>query len=368
MKIVMFSWKDLKHPESGGAEWVTDKYLSYLVEKGNEVELICAGFKDSKKEDSRNGYKITRLGNRLTVYPKSFFYYNKHLKGNIDVVIDQINTIPFFSPLFVKEKKIGFIHQTAREVWFYEMPSILSHIGYFIEPLLFKPYKDTKMICVSDSTAQDMHEFGVKNTVVINNGCDVKPLKKPIKKEKNTFCFVGRLTPMKRVDHAILAIAELKKQFPNVKLKIIGGNGKEKYVAKIKALVKDKNLEENVIFMGYLSFEKRNEEIAKSQAIIVPSVREGWGLIVIEANALGTPALGYNVPGLRDSIKEGVNGWLINEEKNEAQTIKRLSERLNLVLSLNDKSRKEINKKCVEHAQRFDWENSKEGFLGEIIE
>ncbi|MFA5382543.1 MAG: glycosyltransferase family 4 protein [Candidatus Micrarchaeia archaeon] len=368
MKIVMFSWKDLKHPESGGAEWVTDKYLSYLVEKGHEVELVCSGFKDSKKNDSRNGYKITRLGNRLTVYPKVFFYYKKHLKGKVDVVIDQINTIPFFTPLFVKEKKIGFIHQTAREVWFYEMPPLISHLGYFIEPLLFKPYKDIKMICVSESTAQDMKDFGVKETIVIHNGCDVEPLKKSVEKEENTFCFVGRLTSMKRVDHAILAIAELKKYFPDVKLKIIGGNGKENYVRKIKALVKEKSLEENVIFTGYLTFEKRNEEISKCNAIIVPSVREGWGLIVIEANALGTSAVGYDVQGLRDSIQDKVNGWLVKESKREAESIKRLSETLKIVLSLDNTQRSKINKRCIDYALEFKWEKSEKAFLGELIE
>ena len=362
----MFSWKDLKHPESGGAEWVTDKYLSYLVKKGHKVELVCAGFKDCEKTDIRNGYKITRLGNRLTVYPKAFFYYNKNLKNKIDLVIDQINTIPFFTPLFVKERKVGFIHQTAREVWFYEMPPVLSHLGYFIEPLLFKPYKNTKMICVSESTAQDMKDFGVKETIVIHNGCDVKPLKKPMKKEKNTFCFVGRLTPMKRVDHAILAIAELKKSIPDIKLKVIGGNGKEDYIKKIKVLVKDKNLDQNVIFMGYLPFEKRNEEIAKSQAIIVPSVREGWGLIVIEANALGTPAVGYNVAGLRDSIKENVNGWLVEEGKTEAQSIKRLSERLINILKLTRKDKEKLQVTVMNHAANLKNLNS-ENILFQVL-
>ena len=114
--------------------------------------------------------------------------------------------------------------------------------------------------------------------------------------------------------------------------------------------------------MGYLPFEKRNEEIAKSQAIIVPSVREGWGLIVIEANALGTPAIGYDVPGLRDSIKNGKNGWLIEEGKTKAQSIYRLSEKLKSILVMKDKDRKKIEKSCLEYSKQFDWEKSTKQF------
>ena len=146
MKILMLAWKDLNHPKKGGAEVVTDIYLKSLVKSGHEVTLFTAKYKDSKSQEKFNGYKIIRNGNSLSVYPKGLLYATKNQK-DFDIIIDQVNTIPFFTPLTIKkEKRVAFFHQLCKNIWFYEKSFPLSAIGYLAESLYLKLYATTKTL------------------------------------------------------------------------------------------------------------------------------------------------------------------------------------------------------------------------------
>jgi hypothetical protein len=110
MNILWFTWKDLTHPLAGGAEVVNEELAKRLVEDGNEVIFIVGGYKGMKNESTKSGYRIIRLGNRLSVYWKAYRYYKKNFIGWADIVIDEVNTIPFFCKLYVKEPNIIFAH------------------------------------------------------------------------------------------------------------------------------------------------------------------------------------------------------------------------------------------------------------------
>jgi len=120
-KILWFTWKDRKNPAAGGAELINEAMAELLAKEGYEVIFLVAGFKGAKPEETINNYKIIRLGSRWSVYWKAYRYYKKHLQGWADLVIDEVNTMPFFCKFFVKEKKILLIHQLCREIWFYQM-------------------------------------------------------------------------------------------------------------------------------------------------------------------------------------------------------------------------------------------------------
>src|SRR3990172_9551868 len=102
MKILWFNWKDRKNPLAGGAELINEEIAKRLVRDGNEVILLVAGFSGAKTEEIIDGYKVVRLGNRWTVYWQAYRYYKKYLMGWADLVIDEMNTIPFFAKFYVK--------------------------------------------------------------------------------------------------------------------------------------------------------------------------------------------------------------------------------------------------------------------------
>lgn len=353
MKILILSWRDIKSPLSGGAEIFTYENAKYWVASGHEVTWFSSDFGDCKKEENIDGIKIIRRGTELTVQYQAFRHYKKFFKGKFDLVIEQINTIPFFTPLYVKEKKITLIFQLAREVWFYEAFFPLSLLGFFGEFLYLKLYRNTPVITISESTKQDLLNLGFsKNIFILPVGISFKPLDQISEKDQNpTLISVGRLRKSKRVHHIIQALHIVKKKLPNVQLRIVGGAGKPRYIKKLNYMVRKYNLQDNIIFHGYVNEQSKQNLIKHSHAIIVTSVREGWGLVVTEANALSTPAIGYNISGLRDSIKDRKTGLLTerNKPSSLAQTI----------LSLfNEKDLNRLSKNALKCSKEFLWEKS----------
>lgn len=328
---------------------VTDHYLKMLAVDGHEATLFCPAYAGAAKKEKFHGYTIVRRGNKLTVYLEAFLYYMREARGKFDIVIDQINTIPFFTPLYVKERRIAVFYQLAAEYWFYETPPIIAHIGHFLEPIYLSLYKNTQTITISPSSKQDLDKLGFKDVTVVYVGLDVKPLKKP-KKKQPLIVYVGRVTRAKRVDHVVKAFAHLVKKLPNYRLAIIG-TGPEGYQKQLKTLTQRLDVEEKIDFLGRVNAKERNTIVARAKALVNPSIREGWGLVVLEANAMGTPAVVYDVPGLRDSVKNGENGIVISGKQNWE----------NLAYCIEKVIRTDTGYKrrlCTAYAKKFVWDNS----------
>ncbi len=348
MKILIFNWMDILNPSFGGAEVVTHEIAKRFVQEGNAVTVFTSMFKGCKKEETVDGIKIYRGGNRYTVYWEARKYYNKYFKGKYDVIIDEINTVPFFTPKFAKngEKIFVLIHQLAREFWFHETKFPVNLLGYyFLENRWLKVYKNIPTLTVSNSTKKDLESLGFKNIFVIPEGLKLKPLEKIPEKEKEpTFIFVGRLKSSKNPGDAIKAYIVLKKTIPQAKLWIIGdGYLREKY---------ELITQEGITFWGFLPEKKRNELMSRAHIILVPGIREGWGLVVTEANAMGTPAVAYDVPGLRDSVKHNITGLLCRNRKPEELAAK-------AILLLKDNILyKKLCVNSLEWSKSFSWDKS----------
>ena len=290
MKILILNWRDIKNPRAGGAEVLTHEMAKGCVRAGHKVTFFAASFKGAKPEEILDGVNIIRAGNAITVYWQAFLYYRRRFKGNVDIIIDEINTMPFFSNLYAKEKVVCHINQLAREVWFYESVFPISLLGYILEPFFLKSYRSNDVITISESTKKDLINLGFKEDKIktIPMGIDFKPLDAlPKKEETPTLIYVGRLKKSKRVDHIIEAYKKAKNKAKNLNLWIVG-NGDSSYKKHLYSLAKG---EKGIKFFHNLSNEDKLKRMARVHLIVVASVREGWGLIVTEANAMGTPAV-----------------------------------------------------------------------------
>jgi glycosyltransferase involved in cell wall biosynthesis len=145
---------------------------------------------------------------------------------------------------------------------------------------------------------------------------------------------------------------EVKKKIPDTKLIMIGrGPEEERLKRTAKGL-------EGIIFAGWVGEEEKFSLLRKAHLLLVPSVREGFGINVIEAAAAGTPAIGYDVPGLRDSIRDGETGYLVHSMEEGASRIVKL---------LNDRCLYErMTLACTRYAKDFDWDKRVEEFWGII--
>jgi glycosyltransferase involved in cell wall biosynthesis len=115
-----------------------------------------------------------------------------------------------------------------------------------------------------------------------------------------------------------------------------------------------------VRFFGKLTEEEKFDLLTRAHIIIVPGVREGWGLVVTEANATGTPAVAYDVAGLKDSVRNNVTGVLV-----PFGDIERLSEEI-IILLENDGLRKNLASKALEWSRHFSWDHTAREFMNII--
>jgi len=357
MKILILNWRDIKNPRAGGAEVLTHELAKGWVAAGHEVTFFSSFFKGAKKRENVDGVSIIRAGNAISVYWQAYCYYKKEFKGKFDLIIDEINTIPFFSNVYAKEKVVCHINQLAKEVWFYESVFPVSLFGYLMEPLILRSYRNQPVITISESTKEDLLKSGFRENkiFIIPMGIEFKPLNSlPEKEELPTLIYVGRLKKSKRVHYIIEAYKLAKAKQTDLKLWIVG-NGDQSYKGHLYNLAKD---EAGIKFFHNLNNRDKLRLMSLAHLIVVASVREGWGLIVTEANAMGTPALTYRVPGLKDSVNEGVNGFFTKEN-----TIESLAQSMATYFLKSPESRLKYCKKALEDSRKYNWDTTVEKSL-----
>lgn len=330
MRILWLSWKDNSHPQAGGAEVTKEELAKRLARDGHDVILLVGGFKGCVSHEKRDGYRIVRIGNRFTVYWYAYRYYKKYLQGKVDFVIDEVNTIPFFASFYVKEKNAVLIYQLARQVWFYQMFFPISLIGYLLEPLylrllIMRVTRNKRhapiFITESESTKSDLVQLGVcaDSVHIITMGITIPYLEKLNEKQNDIpiLLSLGAVRAMKRTDHIVIAFECLKKSVSNARL-VLAGDMSGSYGTKVLAHIKRSLYHKDINVLGRISPEEKLQCMREAHVIAVTSVREGWGLIVTEANSQGTPAVAYNVHGLRDSVRDGETGLITQENTPEA--------------------------------------------------
>lgn len=305
MNILIFSWRGPGHPNSGGAEIATHEHAKAWVQAGHSVFLFTSAFPGVPSEEVVDGVQIIRRGNQIgTIQIVAVFWYLFQAHVKFDLVVDQFHGIPFFTPLFVRSRKLAFIHEVAREIWWtnhlkFPIKYIYGAIGYFLEPLIFLLYKNVNFMTVSKSTKSDLIDWRIPESqiTIINNGVTVQPVS--VKKELTpTIIYLGALAEDKGIEDAL----EVFNRLPNWQFWVVG-RGESSYLSKL-------NFGAGVKVWGFVEEKEKFELLSRAHIMINTSHREGWGLVNIEANSVGTPVVAYDVPGCRDSIHDGKTGLL----------------------------------------------------------
>lgn len=306
MRILALSWRYLDHPAAGGAEIVTHQLLTELVREGHEVTSFTASYPGAAPTGELDGVRLMRRGRQWSVHFQAWRWLRRRL-DRYDVVLDQINTIPFFTPLYVPERQRRFLfHQLAREYWWRETRGIfklVAPIGYVLEPWMLRTYRRSRGITASASSAADLEALGVPASQVslVPYPVDTTPVPELEPKDGPPRIVVaGRLTQAKFVEEAVSAFTLLQSAVPEAELDIVGA-GDPGYRAKLGRMVARDNLR-GVTFHGRVTEERKLELMRAAHVHVFCSHREGWGLVVSEAAAMGTPSVGYDAPGVRDSI------------------------------------------------------------------
>lgn len=326
MRILILNWRDINNPSSGGAEILTHEIAKRLVALGNHVVQFSSFFEGAHRKEVVDDVEIVREGNAdirtlfASVHFRAFLFYQRE-KGKFDVVIDEVHGVPFFTPWYVKEKKVVLICEVASDLWIKVFGSFFGLLGRIVEKFyLFLVYKNILFITISDSTKKDLIENGVnkKDIIVLPIGINVPRNIIEAKKEKEkTLIFVGRLTVAKGIEETLNTLKEIVRRNKIVRLWIVG-RGEASYVQKLKRMCKQLHIEDNVTFYGFVPESDKFTLLARAHLLIHPSLREGFGLTIPEAGYVGTPVVAYNSPGLKDIVKNGKNGILVAENSPES--------------------------------------------------
>ena len=356
MNILVFSWRDPKHPLAGGAEQVMHEHMKGWIEAGNSVTLFSSKIKGLDEEDEIDGVKIIRRGYQyIGVQIAGIFYYlrNKH---KYDVLVDQFHGIPFFTPLYSDKPKLAVIQEVARKVWLrnplpFPLNWIIGIIGYLAEPLIFLFYQNVHFMTGSESARADLIKYGIpeKNITVVPHGVLTPGFKtRSLKPNVKTITYLGILSNDKGIEDAIKVFKILSRR-NSFEFWVIGRGETKSYEDRIKKLA----IGSKIKFWGHVSQKVKFELLAKSDVLINPSVHEGWGLVNIEANSVGTPVAAYKSPGLVDSVKDGVSGIIVkkNTPKELADMVQKMCE--------SDDLYKKLQRGALIWSKRFDWKISK---------
>jgi glycosyltransferase involved in cell wall biosynthesis len=354
LRILVFNWRCWLNPAMGGAEVFTREVARRWVKAGHEVTLFCSEFPNCKREEVVDGVRVVRAGGKYSVYWRAKKYYRERFSGEgFDVVVDEVNTRPFFVSKFVDngESVVSLIHQLAREFWFYEVPFPLSFVGYyFLEPRWLKSIAGVPAVTVSESTRRDLLGFGFRRVFVVSEGLSIEPLDAvPEKEGFPVVLFVGRLKRAKRPDHALETFRFVKERFPRAELWVVGDGYFRRKLERMGFV--------GVRFFGRVSEGVKCGLLRRGWVLVHPSVREGWGLNVVEAAGFGVPTVAYDVAGLRDSVRDGVTGLLVEDGDVEG-----LGEALIRVLG-DGGLRLRLSKNALEYARGFSWDRTAEEFL-----
>jgi len=354
MHILIFNWRDLKHTWAGGGEIYIFEQARRWVKKGHKVTLFCGQDVEKKLPsfEEVNGIRIYRKGSRYTVYLWAIWYYFRHLRKNVDVVIDVVNGIPFFTPLFSRASKVCFVYHLHGKQFFYEIPLPLNYIGYVIEKYLFPLfYKGVPIIAISKTTKKDLVKINLNKNNVSIVYCGIDGMKHNIKTvskfTKPTILYLGRIKKYKRVDLLINIFPKIVERVPNARL-IIAGWGTE--ASSITDMAMKSSLRRKIVLLGPVSESEKKSLLSKSWVFINPSIGEGWGMAVIEANLHGTPAVALDVSGLSESIKNNETGLLAKNEESLVESICKI---------LNDnKLRQKLSRNAIIWANSFNWDRT----------
>ncbi len=368
MNILLLSWRGPGHPNAGGAEISTHEHAKGWIKAGHSVILFTSYYRGAKREEVIDGVTVIRRGSQFFgVHKEAFKWYlwKDHLK--FDLVIDQFHGIPFFTPLYVKTKKIAFIHEVAKKVWklnqfIFPLNVLVYILGITFEQFIFLLYQKISFLTVSESTKKDLIEWGIpgNNITVIHNGISKISINLQSKEKKNTIVYLGALAKDKGIEKALQVFSLLNSSGGNWQFWIIGKSDQQ-YLKELKNKGNKLGIVDSIKFWGYVDERKKYEFLSRAHLLINPSIHEGWGLVVIEAAAVGTPTVAFNVAGLRDSILNGKTGVLCKlSPQVMAQEINKLME--------DKKEYDKLSNNAVVWSRNFTWEKATKESLNLIKE
>ena len=324
--------------------------FSRLAADGYAVTLACSSFPGGAEREEVQGLDVRRLGGLARYYPSIPRFVRRSTGREFDVVVECLNKVPFFSPLYSKVPVLALCHHLFGETAFEQVAWPIAATVWSAEKLIPTFYRGCQFVTISESSRDDLVVRGVAAECIMVSHCGIqRPTIEPDMEHPRPprVVYLGRIEPYKNVDVVLRVMARLSDRFPDAEILIIGrGSAQES----LEQLAGELGIADRVRFTGFVTDGERDEMLAGSRVCICASTKEGWGLTVIEANALGTPVVATDAPGLRDSVRDGETGFLAG-----LGDLDGFEKRVEALLS-DDALAGRMSKAALDWSKRFDWD------------
>lgn len=341
-RILFVSWRDLAHSQAGGSEVLIDQLARACLQRGHEVGLMCGS------PTAPRPYQVVALGGQFSQYLGAPLKYARCFRG-WDVLIDVENGIPFFSPLWRRGPVVCLVHHVHGEQWRLRFPQPFAAAGRALEERAMPwVYRRSRFLCVSPSTASSLAEIGVppERVQILPMGVDLPDGPNDRRSPTPLFVALGRLVPHKRLD-LLLRLWERVRSRVGGRLVIVGDGPELGWLRRLAG--------EGVEIRGRVSEDEKRELLQRAWLLLHPALHEGWGIVVTEAAAAGTPALAFDVPGVRDAVINNETGVLAGSEE---QFIDEW-----IALAEDHRRRDKLGTAARDSAHRAPWSATADAFL-----
>lgn len=364
-KICVVSYRDMKHPEAGGAEVIIQEVFGRLAGRGHEVTLLTGGFPGGAPRDRIGNLDIHRTGNTFTFNFAAPRYFKEHLAGaGYDLVAEDINKIPFFMPRHTRTPVLAIVPHLFGTTVFRQAQFPIAVYVYLYERFIPRVYRHTMFSVLSTTTRDDLRARGIpeENLRIVYSGMDhdlYGPSPVPVEERPHRIVYLGRLKKYKCIEYPILALPKVLERVPDAEYWIVGEGD---YAENLRRIARDSGVEDHVRFPGFMGGTDKVSLLQESRVLAYTSPKEGWGLSVIEAGACACPVVASRSPGLIESVRDGETGFLVDHGDIDA-----LGKKI-ITLLTDDALARSMADAGVRWARTFNWDTAAEDTLALIEE
>ena len=350
-RVLILNERDLEHQNAGGAEVHVSEIFERLAARGFDITMAVTSFPGCEDDSERGGMRIRRFGRIRYYYFRAGWHCARETRrGRYDVVVDDcMNKLPFQSPLYSTAPVLAIAHHLFGKSAFLQVSWPVAMTVYAMEQMIPRVYRDAPFVAISESTRRDLIARGIAHDHIEVQHCGIRrPTFRPAVGNVRgaRIAYFGRLARYKQIDVMLRAAAKLVERFPELQLDIIGKGTDSEYLA---GVARNEGIGDRTHFHGFVDDEERDRLIAMARVFVCPSTKEGWGLTVIESNALGTPVVATDAPGLQDSIENDRTGFLVPDRDVDA-----FADRIGRLLA-DDALWRRMSDAGLEWSQHFDW-------------
>jgi glycosyltransferase involved in cell wall biosynthesis len=313
MRVLFLSWRDTTHPDGGGSEVYVERVAAGLAARGHDVTVLCAAHPGAADVSVRDGFRIVRRGGRLTVYLHGLAHLLTRAGRRTDVVVDVVNGLPFATPLLRRRGLVALVHHVHREQWRIIYPGLGGRVGWFVESRVVPwLYRGVPVVPVSEASRRDLLTLGLADVTVVRNGTPALATPRLARSATPRLCVLSRLVPHKRIEQALALVDELRERHPGLVLDLAGDGW---WADELDAEIARRGLGDAVVRHGRVDEQTKADLLAQAWLMVLPSIREGWGIAVLEAAAVGVPTVAYaGAGGTSESVLHDRTGVLVDDE------------------------------------------------------